>query len=103
MLPDCGDVPVSALQVFADTVVPLVPLDMGRIVRFVNNECSGYLWTVGVARFQCFPWGCVIRRLTGILWTLGYRTVTKSGYTFCIPPARGVRGTIMLQLDWTVL
>ena len=25
MLSDCGDVPVSALQVFADTVVPLVP------------------------------------------------------------------------------
>ena len=38
MLPDCGNVPVSALQVFADTVVPLVPPHTGRIVRFDNNE-----------------------------------------------------------------
>ena len=32
--------PVSALQVFADTVIPLVPHDMGRIVRFDNNELA---------------------------------------------------------------
>ena len=38
MLPDCGDVPVSALQVFADPVVPLIPPDKGRIDRFDNNE-----------------------------------------------------------------
>ena len=37
-----------------------------------------------------------------IHWTLGYQTVTESGYAFCISPARGVRGTILLQLDWTV-
>ena len=29
MLPDCGDVPVSASQVFADAVVPLIPPDYG--------------------------------------------------------------------------
>ena len=38
MLPNCGDVPVSALQVFADTVVPLVPPDTGRNAWFDNNE-----------------------------------------------------------------
>ena len=40
MLPDCGDVPVSALQVFEDTVVPLVPPDLVRIVLFDNNELA---------------------------------------------------------------
>ena len=38
MLPDCRNVPVSALQAFTDTVIPLVPPDTGRIVRFDNNE-----------------------------------------------------------------
>ena len=38
MLPDCGNVPVSTWQVFTDTVVPLVPPDTGRIVRFDNND-----------------------------------------------------------------
>ena len=38
MLPDCGDVPVSALQDFADPVVPLIPPDTGRIDRFDNKE-----------------------------------------------------------------
>ena len=38
MLPDCWKVPVSALQTFADTVIPLVPPDTGRIVQFDNNE-----------------------------------------------------------------
>ena len=38
MLPDCGDVAVSALQVFADPAVPLIPPDTGRIDRFDNNE-----------------------------------------------------------------
>ena len=27
--------------------------------------------------------------------------VTMCGYAFCLPSARGVRGTIPLQLDWT--
>ena len=40
MLSDGEDVPVSALQVFADTVVPLVPPDTDRIVRFDNNELA---------------------------------------------------------------
>ena len=40
MLSDCGDVPVSALQIFAETVVPLVPPDTDRIVRFDNNELA---------------------------------------------------------------
>ena len=38
MLPDCWEVPVSALQVFADPVVPLIPPDMGWIDRSDNNE-----------------------------------------------------------------
>ena len=33
MLRDCGNVPVSALQAFEDTVIPLVPPDTGLIVR----------------------------------------------------------------------
>ena len=40
MLPDGEDVPVLALQVFVDTVVPSVPPDTGRIVRFENNELA---------------------------------------------------------------
>ena len=32
MLPDCGDVPVSALQALVDTVVPLAPPVTGRNV-----------------------------------------------------------------------
>ena len=40
MLPDCGDVPISALQVFADTIVPLVPPDKDRIVQFDNNKLT---------------------------------------------------------------
>ena len=100
MLSDCGDVPVSALQGFADTVVPLVPPDTDRIVRFDNNELVRM--DSRLAMFRCFPWRFLIRRFTVIPWTLGYRTVTQSGYAFCIPPARGVRGRIALQLDWTV-
>ena len=38
MLPDCGDVPISALHVFTDPVVPLIPPDTGRIDRFDNND-----------------------------------------------------------------
>ena len=38
MLPDCGNVSVLTWQVFTDTVVPLVPPDTGRIVRFDSNE-----------------------------------------------------------------
>ena len=38
MLPDCGNVPVSALQALDVTVIPLVPPDTGRIVRFNNND-----------------------------------------------------------------
>ena len=40
MLSDCGDVPVSALQSFADTVVPLIPRDTDWIVRSDNNELA---------------------------------------------------------------
>ena len=40
LLSDSEDIPVSALQVFVDTVVPLVPPDMDRIVRFDNNELA---------------------------------------------------------------
>ena len=39
-LPDCVDVHVSALQDFADTVVPSVPPDVDQIVRFDNKELA---------------------------------------------------------------
>ena len=45
ILSDCGAVPVSALQVFTDPVVPLIPPDTGRIDRFDNNEL-GTDWPV---------------------------------------------------------
>ena len=51
MLPDCGDVPVSALQVFADPVVPLIPPDAGGFDRFDNNELELNNWRV----FGAFP------------------------------------------------
>ena len=40
MLSDCGDVPVSALQVFTDTVVQLVPPNMDRIVQIDADELA---------------------------------------------------------------
>ena len=40
MLLDCGDVHVSALQAFTDTVVLLVPPVAGRIVRLENSELA---------------------------------------------------------------
>ena len=38
MMPDCGNVPKSAFQAFDDTVIPLVPPDTGRIIRFHSND-----------------------------------------------------------------
>ena len=45
-----------------------------------------------------------LRLWKGMRWvpahvTLGYWTVMRGGYAFCIPPAREVHGTIPLQLD----
>ena len=89
MRSDCGDVPVSALQGFTDTVVPLVPPNTDRFVRIYADE---------LALMDRF----VICRFTVMIWTLEYRTVTLNGYAFCISPAWGMRGTIPLQLEWTV-
>ena len=55
MLPDCGDVPVSASQVFTDPVVPLIPPDTGRIDRFVNNELE--LKDSRIGEFSVFSLG----------------------------------------------
>ena len=40
MQPDCGDVPVLALQGFTDTVVPLVPPNTDRVVRIDADELA---------------------------------------------------------------
>ena len=40
MLSDNEDIPVSALQVFTDTMVPLVPPDTHGIVRLDNNDLA---------------------------------------------------------------
>ena len=39
-VPDNEELPVSALQVFTDEGVPLVPLDIERMVRIDNNELA---------------------------------------------------------------
>ena len=38
VLPDCGDVPASVLQVCTDPVIPLIPPATSRMDRFDNNE-----------------------------------------------------------------
>ena len=40
MQPDCGDVPVSALQGFTDTVVLLVPPNTDRVVQIDADELA---------------------------------------------------------------
>ena len=100
MLPDCGDVPVTALQVFADTVVPSVPPDTGRIVRFDNNELAlmdSRIGEVSVLALEiCDP---SIHRDT-----LDVGILDGDNVWLCLLSSSnsGVCGTIPLQLDWTV-
>ena len=90
---DCGDVSVSALQAFADTVVPLIPPVTGRIVRLDNNELALMDSRIGeVSLGVCDPSINMDTLDVGI----------SDGDEVCNQPARGVRGTIPLQLDWTV-
>ena len=55
MLPDCGNVPVSAFQAFDDTVIPLVPPDTGRIIRSHNNDLE--LMDCRIDEFSVFSLG----------------------------------------------
>ena len=100
VLPDCGDVPLSALQVFADTAVPLVPPDKVRIVRFDNTELE--LMDSRIGEGSVLSLGVCNPSINMDTLDVGISDVTKSGYASCIPPARGERGTIPLLLDWTV-
>ena len=102
MLPDCGNVPISAFQTFNNTVIPLVPPDTGRIIRFHNNDLE--LMDSRIDEFSVLSLGVCDPPIDmdtldgdeqGIAHvTLRCRTVMKSGYASCISPAREYVGQV---------
>ena len=100
MLSDCGDVPVSALQGFADTAVPLVPPDTDRIVRFDNNELAlmdSRIGEVSVLSLEIFD-----PSIHSDTLDVGISDGDTEWLCLLYFASSGVRGTIPLQLDWTV-
>ena len=110
MLPDCGNVPVSALQAFADTVIPLVPPDTGRIVRFNNNDLE--LMDSRIGEFSVLSLGVCdpsidMDTMDGDAQGICSRDVgildgDEEWLCLLYSASSGVRGTSPLQLDWTV-
>ena len=97
LLSGCGDVPVSALQGFADPVVHLVPPDMDRIVWFDNNELALMDSRIGevsvLSREICDP------SIHSDTLNVGI----SDGDTEWLLPLALFRDTMLLVHDWAAL